>query len=127
MEKYQLRYWIEWGGAYWLWGNDDRTSKEIGYGPINDDIPMPDKLRQRGDALANWYQDSMNWGDPRICPIWKQEECDRFRKEVRAFFQDLVAAIGDKYEIVYQQDEPDEHPLLDEYFKDPNAFDVRRW
>jgi hypothetical protein len=127
MEKYKLRYWIEWDGAFWLWANDDRTAKEIDYGPINDYIPMPDDLRQRGDVLSDWYQSALNWSDPRIYPIWKQEECDRFRKEVRAFFQDLVAAIGDQYEIVYEQDEPDEHPLFDEYWKDADSFDVSRW
>jgi hypothetical protein len=122
MEKYRLSFWIEWGLQVYLWAADERTREHFGVGPINKQIPMSDAIRKRGNELADWFQDSLNWSYPPDPGPWRQEECDRFKQAVRAFYQDLVIDIGDRFEIIYSQDEPDEDPDLDEYERDPKNF-----
>lgn len=123
MEKYRLSFWIEWGVTpVYLWSADERTRDHFGFGPVNHKIAMSDDIRKRGDQLAMWFQDSLNWGYPPDPGPWRQEECDRFKQAARAFYQDLVNDIGDRFDIIYSQNEPDEDPDLDEYERDPMNF-----
>jgi hypothetical protein len=114
VQKYRLRFFIEWGPPAYLWAGDDYTRATFGFGPIQDKLPLSDTLRQRGDELADWFQDSLNWSNPLGPRLWRQEECDRFKDAVRAFFVDLKTELRENYELVYQQDEPEEDPALDE-------------
>jgi hypothetical protein len=126
MEKYRVSFWIEWGPHAYLWAADERTRDHFDVGPINSEIPMSDAIRKRAEDLADWFQSSLNWSNPSGPGPWRQEECDRFKHAVRAFYQDLVNDIGDRFDIIYSQEEPDEDPDLDEYERDPNNFKRKR-
>jgi hypothetical protein len=88
-------------------------------------LTISDSLQSRANVLADWYITALDWSDPSApCP-WRQEECDRFRVEIRRFFLDLRAELAEHIEIIYKQYEPNESPCLDEYLRDPNNFTRR--
>jgi len=121
--KYRLRFFFEWSESVnFLWAGNDLAFKKFDAGPINHKIPMSDGLRKRAEELSSWYQYSLNWEYPPHPGPWRQEECDRFKIAVRVFFADLQADLGSDYELIYQQDEPDEDPDLDDYLADLQNF-----
>lgn len=120
--KYRLRFFIEWGPPAYLWAGDNYTQGAFGSGPIQDILPLSDTLKNRGHQLADWFQDSLNWSYPLHPGLWRQAECDQFKGAVRTFFEDLKTELGENYELVYEQSEPEEDPDLDEYLKNPNNF-----
>jgi hypothetical protein len=103
----------------YLWAADDYTFSALGFGPVQDHVPMSAELRQRGDELSAWFHTSLNYYPPDP-GLWRQEECDRFKVAVRAFFEDLKTELGENYELIYEQYEPDEDPDLDKYLADPD-------
>jgi hypothetical protein len=117
--KYRFNFWIEWCSGY-LWAADDYTCSVFGCGSHENRVPMSDALRKRGDELAEWFQTFLNWDYPPDPGLWRQDECDRFKVAARAFFEDLKAELGEDYELIYTQDEPDEDPDLDKYLADPD-------
>lgn len=125
-KKYRIRFFIEWAGADYLWSENEHAYEVYGLGPIQNRLPLSDGLRQRGIEVSNWYHSSLNWGSPNDPGPWRQEECDRFKIAVRAFFEDLKVELGEDYELIYRQYEPDEDPDLDEYLKDPKNFKRKR-
>ena len=100
--KPRFDFWIEWTSRgeldSMLWAADDearnfKLSK----------LQISDSLQSRATTLADWFSTALNWSDPSSpCP-WRQEECDRFRVEIRRFFLDLRAELAEHIEIIYKQ------------------------
>jgi hypothetical protein len=110
--KYSINFWIELGSnnAY-LWPGNEETRRHFGYLVHPTDI-LSEALQTQGRELSDWFQSSMNWENPLAPSPWKQEECDRFREAIRAFFVDVQQELGDEFDLVYRQTEPDEDPNL---------------
>lgn len=121
-KRYLVLFWIDWK-AGWLWSGEERTWEQFGYGSLEDELPISESLRKRGDELAEWYDTSLNWDNPSYGPgPWRQDECERFKVAARAFFDDLREELQDDFEVIYRQGEPNEDPDLDEYLRDPVNF-----
>ena len=120
--RFRISFWIEWGPTAYLWPDNQAARDAFGYIGLEDKLPLSDHTRERGAALADWYQSSLNWDFPTLPGPWRQSECNEFREAARSFFMDLCYELGPDFEITYDQVEPDEDPDLDAYLRDPHNF-----
>jgi hypothetical protein len=119
--RYIIRFFFEWGGG-WLWGGNAAAYLDFDFGAIEGLLPLSQALLDRGDALSVWHDRSLNWEYPPDPGPWRQDECDRFNAAAHAFFADVQQELGEKFEILYQQQDVYEDPDLDEYLKAPQYF-----
>lgn len=121
--RFRISFWIDWGPSAYLWARNQAAEDVFGGPNIPADrLPISEQLYERGEALAEWYQNSLNWDFPNFPGPWRQDECDAFREHARAFFMDLCYELGPEFEVTYDQVEPDEDPDLDAYLRDPRNF-----
>lgn len=124
--KYLFRFFYDWGSTP-LWSANDAAYEKFGFGDIILEEFLSPETVKRADELSDWYYTSLNQDYPPDPSLWRQEECDRFNAAVKQLFETMKAELGEEFELQWEQEVLVEHPDLDEYLKDPNAYDRKRW
>jgi hypothetical protein len=130
-EKPRIEFWFEWtvltgpnDNPCCFWPRNDAARKLFFGGPIGPEkLGLSEELGQRARILSEWYQGSLDWGYPPDPGPWRQEECDRFNAAVQSFFEDVVAEVGDRFNIVNTQRIMVEDPRLGSHPKPADSQD----
>ena len=121
MAPSKIRFFFEWQCTPFWSGNDD-TTKRFGYSIQPENLPLSPEIINSSYELANWHDGALNKDYPPDPSPWRQEECDRFNAAVNQLFASISAELGEDFELVYQQNELQEDPDLDEYLNNPKKF-----
>jgi hypothetical protein len=119
--RYKIRFWFEWRGGC-FWSANKEALERFGYPICPERLPLSPETVARAKELGAWHDTALNWDYPPDPGPWRQEECDRFNSAAKEFFEVVSEELGDEFELVNEQDEINEHPDLDEYLMNPNAY-----
>ena len=115
--KTVLRYWFEWYTPA-LWAE--------GRAVLPESLPLSTETISELERLSQWHDTCMNWFHPPSPGPWKQEECDRFNAASNALYRRIREELGPGYEVINGQRQMRQHPDLDEYLRDPDAYILAR-
>jgi hypothetical protein len=100
--KFVIRLMFEWGGGC-LWCGNDAALGAFDVGPIEDQLPLSDGLRQRLLAMSNWHDASLNWDYPPDPGPWSVEEFERFENAASELLTTIRMELGSEFNVVYDQ------------------------
>lgn len=89
---------FEWGGGC-LWCVDDT---KFGVGPIEERLGLSPALLERLATLSKYHDTNLNWSNPTAAAQWKPAEALRFNDEALELADQLRAALGPSFSLVYQ-------------------------
>lgn len=122
MEKPQLKYWYEWGADSPLWPACEGAQAIVAYPADLEKIGLSNDLIDAIKQTAKWHDTNMNWQFPQAPHLWTQEECDRFSNISRKLYDAIVAEIGDRFEVLYDEPQYQEDPQLQDYLRNPDQY-----
>lgn len=79
----------------------------------DDDLVLSPELTDELKKLGDWYDDSIDWGQPGGPPPWPQDERDRFNQALRDTVQRLRDELGPTWDIWIESGFQHEHPTTD--------------
>jgi hypothetical protein len=98
---FRIRLMFEWGGGC-LWYVDEVTHAKFGVGPLEDRLGLTPALLERLAALSKYHDTNLNWSDPASASKWTPGEALRFNDDALALADELRAALGPSFSLVYQ-------------------------
>lgn len=98
-----LKYGFEFGNDHSCLTsvNEEAINLFGGYIVNNDSITIDHSLALRLIALCEEYQSSFNWYSPQDPSPWEQEQKDSFFYRAKQAYYDLVAQLGNNYNVLF--------------------------
>ena len=102
MKRYSIGLMFVWGGGC-LWCRNDAARAAFDVGPVEDVLPISDKVRERLNELSEWHDTELNWDYPPDPGPWSQEEYERFDTAALELLSSIQEELGPEYEVTYKR------------------------
>lgn len=99
--KYQLRYFIEWGGIS-FWGMNDVAKEKYGYPIAIEQLPLSINLKRELYELEKEFQTALDWENPTEPSPWNETQKTSFRNRAISAWEAVKFELGNEYEVSYQ-------------------------
>ena len=99
--KYQIRFFFEWGGDYlWPISNDKFTFTTFAVDPIDPrSLGVPEQLCEQLDSLCDEYQTSLDWNNPSGPSTWTFDHHLDFERRTKQAYEELANTLKDTCDI----------------------------
>jgi hypothetical protein len=92
---------FEWGGGS-LWCGNDLAFSKFGIGPIEDLLPISDRIRHCLSDLTKWHDTALNWEYPPDPSPWSGEQRAQFESAAKDLLFELQTTLGPGFEVIYE-------------------------
>jgi hypothetical protein len=99
MNIYQLRFLFDAGSGVCLWSSNDLAREKFGYPVELNALPLPQLLKERGEALIERFDTSVDWAYPPDPSPWSCVEQVCFEADSNDFLMLLRSYLGDDFEV----------------------------
>ncbi len=126
-QKYQLRFFFDYGAGGCLWAGDNLTMEAFGLGPIDEEIAnktgkLSAELLREIEKLDERHADYLNKDYPPDPSLWRQSDCNDFNEKVDSLLSNLTQQLSTDFEIEDRQIRYSEDEDLERYLLDPKQL-----
>ena len=107
MQKYKLRFFVDWGGGpLWSDASDTFTFERFNGSLVDlEELNVSKGLCEELDSLQEEWQGALNWEYPPDPSPWSEEQFKDFYARLKVAYQRLCEELKDTCDIAYWMDD----------------------